>query len=107
MTTWTPAKLAFIQLANAKGDIYDSGANIGLVHNILIHNANTTTETVVINLHDGTNEYQIYKIDLTANTTVQPSYGGEGLVVDAASKLTGNTTTASKVTCAVFGTTRS
>ena len=107
MTTWTPAKLAFIQLANSNGTVYDSGANIGEVHNIVLHNANATTETVTLSLHDGTNEYNLFKVDLTANTTVQLSFGGEGLIVDAASLLKGLSTTASKVTCAVMGTTRS
>ena len=106
MATFTPKKLAFIQLAAAKGDIYDSGAAIGEVHNIVIHNINTTTEVVVLNLHDGTNEYELYKVSLIANETVQLSFGGEGLIVDASSKITGNTTTASKVTCSVNGTER-
>jgi len=107
MTTWAPAKLAFVQLAAAKATVYDSGANIGEVHNIVLHNTNSTTEVVVLNLHDGTNEYELYKMSLIANETVQLSFGGEGFIVDAASLLTGNTTTASKVSCAVFGTTRS
>jgi hypothetical protein len=106
MATFTPTKLAFIQLAAAKGDIYDSGTAIGEVHNIIIHNSNTTSEVVVLNLHDGTNEYQIYKITLIANETVMLSFGSEGFIVDASSKITGNTTTASKVTCLVMGTAR-
>ncbi len=104
MATYTTKKLAFIQLANSKGDIYDPPASTkGLVHNIILHNTNTTSETVVINLHDGTNEYQIYKVLLIANETLQFSYQNEGLVVDANSKLTGSTTTASKVTCLISG----
>ena len=97
-------KLAFIQLADSKGDIYDPAAlTIGLVHNIVLYNSNTTTETVVLNLHDGAAEYQLFKIDLTAYETVVLDFEGEGLVVDAASKLTGSTTTASKVTCLITG----
>jgi len=107
MTTWTPAKLAFVQFPNSNGTLYDSGANIGEVHNIIIHNTNTTTETVTISLHDGTNEYTLYKINVIANETVQLGFGSEGLIVDAASLLKGLSTTASKVTCAVMGTTRS
>ena len=101
--TFTRKKLAFIQLANSKGDIYDSGAAIGLVHNIILHNTNTTTETVELLLHDGSNEYQLFKFDMLANDTKLIDFRGEGLIVDASSKITGNTTTASKVTCAVCG----
>lgn len=107
MATFTPAKLSFIQLANSNGTVYDSGANIGEVHTILIHNTNTTTETVIISLHDGSNEYLLFKLSVVANDTIFLQFGSEGLIVDAASLLKGYTTTASKVTCAVFGTTRS
>lgn len=106
MATFTPTKLAFSQLAAAKADIYDSGTAIGEIHNIILHNTNTTTEVVVLNLHDGTNEYELYKMNLIANETVQLSFAGEGLIVDASSKITGNTTTAAKVTCAIFGSAR-
>ena len=83
MATYTQKKLAFIQLANSKGDIYDPGTALGLVHNIILHNINTTTETVVLYLHDGTNEYIIYKFGLAANETVVLQHINEGLVVDA------------------------
>lgn len=106
MATFTPKKLAFVQLANAKADVYDSGVAIGEVHNILLHNANTTTELVVLNLHDGTNEYQILKISMATLETVILEFINEGLIVDASSKITGNTTTAAKVTCSVNGTER-
>jgi hypothetical protein len=105
MATFTRKKLAFIQLASSKGDIYDPPASTkGLVHNILLHNANTESETVVLYMHDGTNEYIIYQVTLAANATIQFEFAAEGLVVDALSKLTGYTTTASKVTCLVSGT---
>jgi hypothetical protein len=107
MATFTPKKLAFVQLANAKADIYDPPAStMGEVHNIILHNSHTSTEVVVINLHDGTNEYQLYKISLLTLETVQLSFGSEGLIVDSASKITGNTTTAAKVTCMINGTER-
>lgn len=100
---FTRKKLAFIQLADTKGDVYDSGASIGLVHNIILHNINTTTETVELFMHDGVNEYQLYDVAIAAGNTVMLNFPGEGLVVDAASKLTGNTTTATKVTCSISG----
>ena len=106
MATFTPKKLAFVQLANAKADVYDSGTSIGEVHNILLHNSNTIAELVVLNLHDGTNEYQILKVTMATLETLILTFINEGLIVDAASKLTGNTTTAAKVTCSVNGTER-
>lgn len=106
MTTWTPKKLAFVQLANSKSDIYDPGTAIGLVHNIILHNTNTIDEIVTLYMHDGTNEYILYKITMEPNETVQLSFGSEGLVVDASSKITGFTSTAAKVTCSISGTER-
>jgi hypothetical protein len=106
MATFTPKKLAFVYFPSSKGDLYDSGTAIGEVHLILIHNTNTTSEVVVMNLHDGTNEYQIFKATLIANETVFLTFGSEGLIVDASSKLTGNTTTASKVTFLANGSER-
>ena len=103
MATYTRKKLAFIQLANSKGDIYDPGTAIGLVHNIILHNTNTTTETVVINMHDGTNEYALFNMAIIANDTVMIDAPNEGWIIDASSKITGNTTTASKVTCLICG----
>ncbi len=104
MATFTRKKLAHIQLANSKGDVYDPGTSIGLVHTIILFNSNTTAETVVLNYHDGTNEYAILTKSLAANETLFITIPGEGLVVDASSKLTGSTTTASKVTCTITGT---
>lgn len=106
MATFTPKKLAFIQLPAITGDVYDSGASIGEVHLIILHNTNTTPEIVTLYLDDGTNTFQIYKMELAANVTIQLSYINEGLIVDASSKLTGKTTTASKVTCYVSGSER-
>lgn len=103
MATFTRKKLAFIQLASSKGDIYDPGTAIGLVHNIVLFNNNTVTETVILYMHDGTNEYQLFQLELATKDTVVLDFKGEGLVVNAASKLTGNTTTAAKVTCLVTG----
>lgn len=106
MATFTPAKLAFMQLASSKGDIYDSGTAIGLVHLIKLHNTNTTDEIVTLYMHDGTNEYIEYKITLIPNETVQLQFGSEGWIIDASSKITGFTTTAAKVTCSISGSER-
>jgi len=102
--------LAFIQLAATKGDVYDPGTNNAKVTAVLLHNTNTASEVVVLNLHDGTNEYQILKVTVPGSAsegeTVIVSLGKKGIPVNSASKITGNTTTASKVTCLVMGTTR-
>ena len=107
MATFTPAKLAFVQLsATPATTVYDSGAAIGEVHNIILHNANTTTEVVILNLHDGSVEYPLFKVSLVTLETLIIEFINEGLIVDAASKITGSTTTGAKVTCAVNGTER-
>lgn len=102
--TFSRKVLAFIQMPSSKGDIYDpSGSSNGLVHTIMIHNTNTSTETVVLNYTDGSNEYEIYKEDILANDTVVIPFANEGFVVMNAGKITGNTTTASKVTIYISG----
>lgn len=103
----TRKNLAHIQLASTKGDIYDPPIDTtGLIHNIILHNTNTTSEIVELNYHDGTNEYLLFKLTLIADETIQLDFNGEGLVIasTAGAKLTGNTTTASKVTCKADGT---
>ena len=97
-----PDVLAFIQLAATKGDIYDPAVDAS-VQNLILHNTNTTTETIELLYDDGTNEYQMWKMDLVANETVQIDFLGRGDIIKAAGKITGNTTTASKVTCKIIG----
>ena len=100
--TFARSKIAFIQLANSKGDIFATGSD-RLIHNIVLHNTNTTTETVELLFHDGTNEYQIFDRDLVADETFILPFGNEGFYCPSAGKLTGNTTTAAKVSISISG----
>ena len=102
MATFTRSKIAFIQLADSKGDVFATGSN-RLIHNIVLHNTNTTTETVELLFHDGTNEYQLLNRDLVADETYTWGFANEGLYIPSAGKVTGNTTVASKVTCSISG----
>ena len=97
--------LAFVQLPATKGDLYAPPSGYkGMVHNIVIHNTNTSTESVVLNYHDGTNEYEILSQDVAAGDTFIWDFRGAGDVVADGKKYTGNTTTGSKVTFKVSGT---
>jgi hypothetical protein len=96
------SKIAFIQLADAKGDIFATGSN-RLIHNIVLFNSNTTDEVVEILFHDGTNEYQIFDRIIEPNEMYILAFANEGFYSPSAGKLTGNTTTASKVTCDISG----
>jgi len=100
--------LAFVQLASSKSDVYDSGANTGMVHHILMHNINTSVEISTLYLHDGTNEYAITKVSLEDDPreTVEFSFPETGMIVNSSSKITGLSTTATKVTCLIIGTER-
>jgi hypothetical protein len=101
---FTRKKLAFIQLPSSEGTIYDPPASTkGLIHNIILHNINTSEEVVVIKMNDGTNTYILWNIPVPSNETVVLDFSGEGIVIDDASSLVGVTTTASKVTCFVCG----
>lgn len=101
--TFTRSNLAFLQLASTKGDIYAPSGKNGLVHNITLHNTNTTNELVVLN-YNSTSELQIFQKDLAPGETYIVSWENEGFIVMDGKKITGNTTTASKVTCKIDGT---
>jgi len=90
-------KLAFLRLGSSNGDVYDPPASTkGLIHNIIIHNSHAAdAQTVILNYHDGTNEWELYNLILIGKETVQLTFANEGLMVDAASKLTGSSTDAS------------
>lgn len=97
--------LAFGQLPSSKGDLYiPTTGRRGYVHNIILHNTNTTAEDVVLNYHDGTSEYEILSENIAADDTLFLDFRGEGEVVDIGGKITGNTTTGSKVTYKFSGT---
>lgn len=102
---WEEQVLAFVQLADTKSDIYDSGANLGIVHHIILHNIHTAAEIPTLYLHDGTNEYQVAKVllDDDPRETMEVNVPESGLIVDSASKITGKSNTAAKVTCLVIG----
>jgi hypothetical protein len=104
--TYTAKMLAFGQLPATVGDLYAPSGEVGLVHTILLHNANTISEQVTINYYDGSNTYRIWYPLLSAGETVILSFGGEGDIVEDVDKYTGLTTTASKVTYKIIGSER-
>jgi hypothetical protein len=105
MATITHETLALGQLPNTQTDIYDPASGVtGCVHNITLHNTNTSTETVEIWKHNGTTAYKVLKISLAADETFLFNYSNDGLTIDGAHKLQGKTTTASKVTYDISGT---
>ena len=57
--TFTRSVLAFIQLPSSKGDIYAPTGKNGLIHNITLHNKNTTNEVVVLN-YNATSEFRYF-----------------------------------------------
>ncbi len=105
MSTLTHETLGLGQLPNTQTDIYDPASGVtGCIHNITLHNTNTSSETVELWKHNGTTAFQILKVALAANETLILAYGNDGLVIDGAHKLQGKTTTASKVTYDISGT---
>jgi len=97
--------LAFGQLPSSKGDLYvPASGRKGYAHNLTLHNTNTTSEDVVLNYHDGTNEHEILSETIPAGDSLYLEFPGEGEVVGIGGKFTGNTTTASKVTFKFSGT---
>jgi len=101
----TRKNLAFGQLPAAKGDLYVApGDTKGFVHNILVHNIGGVAEIVDLYYHDGVSEFLIFKMTISSNETVLVDFIGEGFVVEATKKITGNTTTAATVTYKIDGT---
>jgi hypothetical protein len=96
--------LAFLQLPATKGDLYAPSGVKGLVQSIILHNTNTSDETVVINYHDGTSEFEVFNQVIAAGATLVWDFRGAGDVVEDGAKYTGNTDTATKVTLKVVGT---
>lgn len=106
MSTIVAKNLGLGQLPNSVGDLYVPGAGVTAhVHNIVIYNDNTINELVVINHNDGANNYCIFKATVVPNDTVILSFPNEGIVLlnSGGDKITGNTTTASKVTYDING----
>ena len=90
---------------DSSGNIYNpSSGEIGLVHNIVLFNGNTSAENIVISLNDGTNDYVLFKIGLSADDTYILDFGGEGMVVPYGYTLKGYTTIADTVNYVIFGT---
>ena len=105
MATITHETLYLGQLPNSAGDLYDPASGVtGCVHNITLHNTNTTAEEVLIFKHNGTTAYRIVDVSLATKETLIFSFGNDGLVVDGTNKIQGSTTTAAKVTCDISGT---
>lgn len=104
MATYTHETLALGQLPSSQTDICDPGASeTFLIHNITIHNTNSTSETVELWKHNGTTAYQILKATVASNETVILDWANDGLVLDGSHKLQGKTTTAAKVTYDISG----
>lgn len=105
MATITHETLYLGQLPSSQTDIYDPASGVtGCIHNITLHNTNTTAEIVELWKHNGTTAYKLYKASLAADETVILEYTNDGLVVDGSHKIQGKTTTASKVTIDISGT---
>lgn len=105
MATLTHETLYLDYLPSSQGDIYDPASGVtGCIHNITIHNTNSTSETVELWKHNGTTAYKLYKVTVEANKTVIIDYGNDGLVIDGTHKLQGKVDTASKVVIDISGT---
>jgi hypothetical protein len=101
---YTAKTLAFGYVASSKTTIYTApSSTTSVIHNILLHNTNTSSETLELFLNDGT-ERRIYRLTVAANDTIQIDFIGEGIVLDTTDLISGNTTTADKVTIVVVGT---
>ena len=105
MSTITHETLYLGQLPSSQTDLYDPASGVtGCIHNITLHNTNTTAETVELWKHNGTTAFKIFKGSVAADETVIIDFANDGLVIDGANKVQGKTTTASKVTIDISGT---
>lgn len=104
MSTITHETLHLGQLASSQTDIYDPASGVtGCIHNITLHNTNTTAENVELWKHNGTTAYKFLKISIAADETFILDFRNDGLVVDGSHKIQGAATTASKVNIDISG----
>lgn len=95
--------LAFGRLPSSKGNLYVPAGVKGCVQSAVFHNTGGSAETVVLNYHDGTNEYQWLQQSIAAGDTFTLNLPGEGDTVDAGGRLTGNADTADVVVFKLSG----
>jgi len=102
-------------IASSAGAVYTNpSSKTSYIRGIIIHNTNTTAETVVLyNVPDNSGSVgtaaatnQFYKTDVAADTTVIIEFPVPGLVLsDTNDTIQATTTTASKVTIQISGAT--
>ena len=90
------------QLSNSTANIYDPSSVTGMVKTILLHNTNSSTETVEVYFNATTDAARMLKVDLPANDTLEWSFGHMIVVLDA-EVLKGKSTTTNKVNYFIYG----
>ena len=106
MATITAKRLALAFVAATNTAIYTVPASTkAVVHSMVLHNINTTAEVVKIYHNNGTSDFLLYNLSIDGDDTVHIELPGEGMVMEVADVLKGETTTASKVNIQVNGST--
>ena len=95
-------KLNSGQLTNSTASIYDPSGVTGMVKTVVLHNTNTSTETVELYFNGTTDADRIIKAELATNETLEWSLG-HMLVVQDSETLKGKSTTTQKVNFFIFG----
>lgn len=106
MATVTAKRLYLGVLSDTSAAIYTSPAStVSVIHSMVIHNTNTTAETVVLKQNNGTSDFVLYSRSIAAGDTIHIELSGEGMVLESGDILKGNSTTASVVNISVNGST--
>ena len=95
-------KLNSGQLTNSTANIYDPNGVKGMVKTVVLHNTNTSTETVELYFNGTSDSDKVIKSDLASNETLEWSLG-HMLVIEDSETLKGKSTTTQKVNFFIFG----
>ncbi len=92
-------------------DVVDTGTgtDIYLVHNIVLHNTNTTTDATIsiVHVEENGNEFPLWNIELEKNETLVLDFIGEGDIYEGKTKLKMMATLENYVVCKINGTVES
>jgi hypothetical protein len=97
--------MALGTLPEAADAVYTAPADVtGLIHNVTLHNKSVNAQTVTLQYHSGSVDYQMYRLQIPAADTVSLGFYNEGFVVMTGCSLRGYATEAGAVNVKVDGT---
>ena len=99
----TAKRLKIQSIAATNTAIYTDASNVSVLHSMVIHNTNATSENVKLYHNDGSTDFLLYNLSIDADDTLHIQLPGEGMVLEANDVFKGETTTVSVVNIELNG----